>query len=281
MFRKSYVPVFAVILIIFFSFTGFSSSVSLKHYKSAVVFDPQQTEFLFEDHAHDRVIPASLVKMMVLLVAMEKAEKKEIRLTDRYQVSSKASKIGGHQVFLKEGETFEIQELLKAIIMGSANDATFGVCEHIAGSQEDFVKLMNKRAVELGMKDTVFANVHGLPPDKNKGQEENYSSAHDMAILAKALVSYPFVLKYSSSRLDSFRNGSFQLLNTNHSFLKSFDGADGLKTGYHPRGAGFSMVGTAVRNGKRLISVVMGSPSARDRLKASTSLLEAAFSEKI
>jgi D-alanyl-D-alanine carboxypeptidase (penicillin-binding protein 5/6) len=246
-------------------------------YKSALLMDADTRAILYAENAHNKLAPASLVKMMLLLIAMEKLESGEIGHGDEYQVTAAASKIGGHQVYLKQGEVFVLEELLKAVIMASANDAAYAIAEHIAGSQSAFVKLMNQRAVELGLKNTRFTNVHGLPPDRRRGQSEGQSTAYDLAVLGQALTAHPFVLKWSSTRLDSFRQGTFQLLNTNHRFLRSVEGADGLKTGYHPRGAGFCAVVTATRAGRRLIAVVMGAENGRTRLKVSRHLIESGF----
>ncbi len=249
-----------------------------RKYQSAVVMDVSSGQILYAHNPHKQAIPASLVKMMLAVVTLERSQQGQVALIDQYTVSAAASRIGGHQVYLKQGEVFGLEELLKAVVIGSANDAAYAVAEHVAGTQKEFVTLMNQRARELGMRNTVFANVHGLPPNKRKGQKENYSTAYDLALLAKHLTRFPVILKWSSTRLDTFRDGTFQLLNTNHKFLRGFAGADGLKTGYHPRGAGFSMVGTAVRHGRRLLTVVLGSRNPRDRLTAATGLLSLGFS---
>ena len=140
---------------------------------------------------------------------------------------------------------------------------------------------MNKRAQELQLHNTTFANPHGLPPNRRKGQKENYSTAKDLAKLGKYLVRYHMIMEWSSTRLDWFRDGTFQLLNTNHRFLQQVKGANGLKTGYHPRGAGFCVVATAYRDGKKLLTVVTGAKNSRDRLTASKKLIELAFQEKL
>jgi len=250
-------------------------------FKSAIVLDVKSGRYLYAYNPHKKVIPASLVKMMLALVVLEKQKKGEISLSEKTTVSALTSKIGGHQVYLKQGEVFELKELLKAVIIGSANDAAHAIAVHVAGTQDAFVQLMNQRASELGMNDTTFSNVHGLPPNRRKGQKDNSTSAYDLTILATALMQYPLILNWSSTRLDSFRNGTFQLLNTNHRFLKGYEGADGLKTGYHPRGAGFSMVGTAVRDGRRLVAVVLGSKNSRERLKAVEMLLDMGFNDNL
>jgi len=179
---------------------------------------------------------------------------------------------------LKQGEVFKLRELLKATIIGSANDAAYSIAEHVAGSEKAFVKLMNAKAKKLGMLHTRFVNAHGLPPGWRSRKSDNKTTAYDMAKLASALLQHESILKLSSTEVSAFRNGTFQLLNTNRKFLRSYPGADGLKTGY-TRKAGFSMVGTAVKNGERLIVVVMGAKKPKDRLKAAKYLLNKGFSK--
>lgn len=250
-------------------------------YKAALVLDARSGEVLFSDRATRQVIPASLVKMMTSLIALERVRDGQASLADRYTVTAAASRIGGHQVYLKHGESFQLGELLKAVIIGSANDAAFAIAEHLAGSHQAFVRLMNERARELGMKGTRFANAHGLPPDRRKGQRDNLTTAYDLALLAREVIQHELFLRWSSTRLDSFRDGTFQLLNTNHRFLRRVQGADGLKTGYHSRGAGFSMVGSVVRGGRRLIVVVMGARRASLRLKAAAQLIDLGFAGEL
>jgi D-alanyl-D-alanine carboxypeptidase (penicillin-binding protein 5/6) len=164
--------------------------------------------------------------------------------------------MGGSQVYLKEGETFSLDDMMKAMVVHSANDATYAVAEYIAGSPEAFVQMMNERAHQLGMRDTKYYSVHGLPP--GPGQQADVSSAYDSALLAGELVKYPDVLRWSGIDSAPFRNGSFTLRNTNH-LVRTMPGCDGLKTGFYAK-AGFNVVATAKRNGLRLVAVVMGSP---------------------
>ena len=247
------------------------------NYKSAILMDYETGQILYEEHAHQQVIPASLVKMMVLLLTMEKLEAGDIHLSDTVTISAWASKIGGHQVYLAEGETFRLEEILKAVAISSANDAATAVAEFVGGSADAFVKRMNARAHELGMKDTRFANVHGLPPDP--GQEENYTTAYDMAVLGQALLAYPKILTWTSTLEDTFRNGTFTLTNTNRQLLLNYQGVDGLKTGFHPRGADFCTCVTAKRQDRRLIAVVMGVPQKEDRYRAVKDLLNLGFTQ--
>ncbi len=246
-------------------------------YKSAVLMDHETGQLLFEENPHEKVIPASLVKMMVLLLVMEKLEAGEFHLSDVVTVSAWASKIGGQQVYLAEGETFPLGELLKAIAISSANDAATAVAEFLAGDTDACVALMNRRAKQLGMNDTTFANVHGLPPDK--GQEENYTSAYDVALLGRELLKYPQILSWTATLEDTFRNGTFTLTNTNRQLIQKYKGVDGLKTGFHPRGADFTICATAKRQDRRLIAVVMGVPRKVDRYRAVIDLFNLGFTQ--
>ena len=217
--------------------------------------------------------PASIVKMMTALIAMEQIKRNIIHLDEIITVSRRASRIGGQQVYLAQGEKFSLRNLMKSIIISSANDSSYAVAEHIAGDAEAFVEMMNQRAKELGMTNTHFVNVNGLPPGRKK--PTNRMSARDAGILARELIKYPLIMKWSATRNAPFRNGSFTLTNTNN-LLGRFRGMDGLKTGYH-RKAGFSIVATAKRKNLRLIAVVMGSSHSRRRFKEAKRLLAWGF----
>ena len=243
-------------------------------YKSALLADVESGRILFHDRMHQMIYPASLVKMMVSLIVLEEIDEGRISLNDSVKVSSWASKIGGHQVYLKQGEVFKLKELMKAIVISSANDASVAVAEHVYGQDKQFIKKMNNRAVELGMKKTRFFSVHGLPP--GRGQKLDESTTFDMYLLAMELLKHPQYLKWSSIRMDSFRNGTFQLLNTNHRLIRNYRGMDGMKTGYHRR-AGFNLVSTAEREGQRFISIIMGAKNSRSRGQSATHLLDYGF----
>jgi D-alanyl-D-alanine carboxypeptidase (penicillin-binding protein 5/6) len=244
------------------------------HYKAALLADAESGRILHHDRMHQKIYPASLVKMMVALIALEEIEAGRISLQDSVTVSRWASKIGGHQVYLKQGEIFNFIELLKATVIGSANDASVAVAEHVLGSDKVFIKRMNERALELGMKKTHFYSVHGLPP--GRGQQLDVSTAYDLYLLALELIKHPQFLRWSSTRLESFRNGTFQLLNTNHRLIKSYRGMEGMKTGYHRR-AGFNLVSSAKRDGQRYISIILGAKNSRMRSKTTRHLLDYGF----
>jgi len=241
--------------------------------KAALLMDAKTGEVLYEKNSRAPLPPASMVKMMVLLLVMEKVASGEVPIEDPVRVSARASKMGGSQVYLKHKESFPVRELLKAVAIHSANDASAALAEYVAGSVEAFVDLMNMRAAELGMEQTSFHSVHGLPP--GRGQHMDMCSARDLAILARELVRYPEVLEWSSTKTAPFRDGQFTLYNTNPLIDKS-PGLDGLKTGYISK-SGYCLTATAQRSGRRMISVVMGAPTGRDREIATTRLLARGF----
>jgi D-alanyl-D-alanine carboxypeptidase (penicillin-binding protein 5/6) len=228
---------------------------------------------LFEKDIHKQRAPASMVKMMLMFIVMEKMRAGELHLSDAISASAHASKMGGSQVYLREGETFTLEEMMKAIAIASANDACVAVAEHISGTVESFLDLMNERAKALNMNDTHFATVHGLPP--SNGNPGDLTSAHDLAVLARELIKYPEILTWGATKEDSLRDGKFILTNTNK-LVYHFPGADGLKTGFHAQ-AGFNVTATAQRDGLRMIAVVMGAPSSTARFDEAKRLLAMGF----
>jgi len=255
----------------------FSAKNQVPHrsqYKAALLADAESGRILITDRIYQKIYPASLVKMMVALITLEEIKSGRISLKDYVIVSRWASRIGGHQVYLKQGEKFKLSELMKATVIGSANDAAVAVAEHVLGSDKIFINKMNDRAKEIGMKNTKFYSVHGLPPGKN--QKIDVSSAYDFYLLALELLKHRQFLKWSSTRLESFRNGTFQLLNTNHRLIKSYRGMEGMKTGYH-RKAGYNLVSTALRKNQRFISIVLGAKNSRIRSKITKHLLDYGF----
>ncbi|MBI2877230.1 MAG: D-alanyl-D-alanine carboxypeptidase [Candidatus Tectomicrobia bacterium] len=242
-------------------------------YQAALLMENETGQVLFVHEPQQPWPTASLTKMMLMLIVTEKVKEGRRRLTDPVLVSRRASQIGGSQVYLREGETFPLEALMKAIVIHSANDACVAVAEHVAGSAEGMVELMNQRATALGMKNTHYHSVHGLPPEP--GQPEDLSSAHDLAILARQLVRYPQLLRWGATVEDSFRDGKFQLLNTNK-LLLSYPGVDGIKTGFYGK-AGHNIVATASRRGVRLIAVILGAPSSAIRFSEAARLLTLGF----
>ena len=242
-------------------------------YAAAILMEPKTGQVLFEQEIHKPWPPASLTKMMLMLIVMEKMRQRALSLSDPVEVSARASKMGGSQVYLKQGEVFTLEEMMKAIVIHSANDASEAVAERIAGDSAAFVDMMNQRAKELGLKETKYFNIHGLPPER--GQPSDMTSAYDTAVLARELVKYPEIFKWASIVKEDFRDGKFVLENTNH-LVGKFPGADGIKTGsYHE--AGFNLAATAERDGLRLISVTLGSPNGKIRFREAARLLNMGF----
>jgi len=240
-------------------------------FEAAVVFEPHSKTFLFDHDGGLERPPASLVKMMVELVAMREIDAGRLALTDSVRVSASSSMMGGSQVFLKQGETFTVGQLLQSIAIASANDACVALAEHVAGTPRAFVELMNREAEDLGLEKTTYVNVHGLDDD----DEINYTTPYDIAKLASELIRYPEVREWSATAKAPFRNGEFILENTNK-LVGRFAGLDGLKTGFTSL-AGYCLCATAERDGLRLISVVMGSGSKAERVEATSELLGLAF----
>lgn len=246
------------------------------HYKAFLLADAQTGRILDTDRPQRLIYPASLVKMMVALIVLEEVDSGKRRLREKVLVSRSASKIGGSQVYLREGEVFELLELMKAMVISSANDAAVAVAEHVSGSRAKFMKRMNRRAWELGMQRTRFHSPHGLPV--RRGQQPDVTTAYDLYLLSLELLKHPQYLKWSSTRLDTFRNGTFQLTNTNHRLIRNYPGMDGMKTGFYSK-AGFNLVATAKRKKMRLLSIVIGTPNHRWRSFLTTSLLDKGFKE--
>ena len=243
--------------------------------KAYLVIDARNGKVLEGENVHLKRAPASVVKLMVAYVVLEKLAKGELKLTDPITVSKASSKIGGSQVYLKEGEVFTLDQMMKALMVASANDAAYALAEHIAGSKEAFIALMNQKAKALNMADTEFHSVHGLPP--SKGEPEDASSCHDLAILSRALLNYPKILEWTSIKTEGFREGQFTM-NNHNKLLFRMPEVDGLKTGYF-RETGFNIVVTAVRNDLRFIVVVLGSPKAKVRDNLVMEKLKKAFAQ--
>ncbi|MEJ5376093.1 MAG: D-alanyl-D-alanine carboxypeptidase family protein [bacterium] len=248
---------------------------ALEPFKAAVVMDAASGKLVYAHDPHKKLVPASLTKMMLVLVVMEKVRAGKLRLSEPVTASERTTGVGGTQIDLKPGETLPLEEMLQAILVRSANDAAATVAEHVSGSQARFVELMNQKARALGMFDTVFTNVHGLPEPNG---HDNVSTAYDMAVLAKALLRFPEVLHWSSQEVAFIRAGRYPIHTTNK-LLGRCEGVDGLKTGF-VRKAGFNIAATAAREHRRLIAVVMGSPSSETRNNSAASLLSQGFNDK-
>jgi D-alanyl-D-alanine carboxypeptidase (penicillin-binding protein 5/6) len=243
----------------------------------AIVLDAATGKVLYEDQADAKGYPASVLKLMDLLIILEKIEQKQFTLQDQVPVSAKASHTGGSRVWLKEKESFTVDEMLYALMIQSANDAAVALAEKVAGSTDGFIELMNRRAKELGMNSTVFHSVHGLPP--GKGQEHDVTTARDLSILCRELLKHPDTLRYTSVRARPFRPdvaGHTVNMTAHNHLLGHVEGCDGLKTGYITA-SGFSIAVTAARHGQRVIVIVFDSTTLKVRDAKAAELLAKGF----
>ena len=239
--------------------------------KSAVLIDTATGTVLYSKNADEALPPASVTKIMTLLLFMEEVDSGNISLDEEISVSEYAASMGGSQVYLEPGETMKAEELLKCVIIASANDAAVALAEKVAGSEEAFVNRMNERAAELGMNNTHFENVTGLDDDTVK----HLTSAYDISLMSRELLKHDTITKYSTIWMDTIRDGSFGLTNTNR-LIRFYNGATGLKTGSTGK-AGFCMSATAKRDGLHLIAVIMGAESRDIRNEAAKQLLDYGF----
>ena len=240
--------------------------------KSAVLMDAETGTVLYVKNGAEALPPASVTKIMTLLLVAEALEDGVISLDDKVLVSANAASMGGSQVFIKEGEEFTIEELLKSTVIASANDAAVALAEAVAGTESHFVERMNERAEQLGMTNTHFENATGLDDTVTN----HLTSAYDIALMSRELIKHSCVTDYSSVWQDSIRNGEFILTNTNR-LVRYYDGCTGLKTGSTDK-AGFCVSATAERDGMHLIAVVMGAETRDDRNNAARAMLDFGFS---
>ena len=233
--------------------------------KSAVLMDMATGTLLAEQNAHEKLAPASVTKVMTMLLIMEAIDSGKIGLDDTVTASDAAAAKGGSQIYLKAGETMMVTDLVKSIAVSSANDAACAMAEYIAGSEAAFVDLMNSKAAELQMNDTHFANCTGL--DDEADVSTHYTCAYDIALMSRELMlHHPDITKYTTIWMDTIRGGSFGLSNTNK-LVRFYKGATGLKTGFTAK-AGYCLSATAERDGLGLIAVVMGAATSQDRFAA-------------
>ena len=240
--------------------------------RSLILIEAESGTVLCERDADLPFPPASVTKVMSMLLVMEAIDSGKVALTDTVTVSANAANMGGSQVYLEVGEQMSIHELLKCVVVSSANDACVALAEHISGSEEAFVARMNERARELNMTHTVFENTNGLDDDT----VNHVTSARDIALMSAELITkHPTILEYSSIWMDSIRGGEFGLTNTNR-LIRFYNGANGLKTGSTSR-AGFCISATAKRNGMQLICVIMGAPTRDSRNETAKRMLDYGF----
>ena len=242
--------------------------------KSAALMDVATGTVLYEANSHERLAPASVTKVMTMLLIMEEVDSGKIAMADTVTASEAAAAKGGSQIYLKVGETMSVSDMLKSIAVSSANDCACAMAEHIAGSEEAFVAQMNQKAAELGMQDTHFVNCTGL--DDGENAAEHRTSAYDIAIMSRELLkNHPDIKQFTTIWMDTVRNGTFGLSNTNK-LVRFYQGATGLKTGY-TSGAGYCLSATAQRDGMELIAVVMGADTSANRNAACKQLLDYGF----
>lgn len=239
--------------------------------RSAILMEAETGKVLFEMNADDAMPPASVTKVMTLLLVMEAIEEGSLNLNDKLTCSANAASMGGSQVYLEVGEQMQVEELIKCVVIASANDAAVMLAEGVSGSEEVFVDKMNKRAKNLGMNNTNFENTNGL----DDTAENHLTSARDIAIMSRELIKYPKILEYSSIWMDTIRDGSFGLTNTNR-LVRFYNGATGLKTGSTSK-AKFCVSATAMREGMHLICVIMGAETRDIRNSTAAKLLDWGF----
>mgnify|MGYP004458049137 FL=1 len=272
--KKFLLVLIAVVLLLPMKFINAEELNLAVNAKSAILIEASTGEIIFEKNSHERLVPASMTKMMSMLLIIESIEKGIISWDEMVTVSENASSMGGSQILLETNEKMSVSDLFKGIAVASGNDAVVAMAEKIAGTEDAFVNMMNNRAKELGLKDTNFKNPHGLDT------ANHYSSAYDMAMIAKELVKHEEVFKYTSIYEDYLRQNTDKeiwLVNTNK-LVRFYDGVDGLKTGY-TAGAGYCLTATAKKNGMRIIAVAMGEPDSKTRNAEITSMLDYAFAQ--
>ncbi len=240
---------------------------------SAILMEEATGEVLYEKNAHERLAPASVTKIMTLLLVMEALESGRIGWDDTVTASAAAAAKGGSQIYLEENEQLPLEEMLKAVVVSSANDCATALAEHIAGSESAFVQMMNERAAELGMTDTHFVNCTGL--DDEPDAAEHLTTAYDIALMSRELLKHEEIKKYTTIWMDTVRNGEFGLSNTNK-LVRFYDGTTGLKTGY-TSAAGHCLSASAKRGGMELIAVVLHCDSSPHRFESAKALLNYGF----
>ncbi len=244
----------------------FTSSIASK---GCLLMDASTGTVLYADKETERLPIASVTKVMATLLIMEAIDAGKLALSDMITVSDRAASMGGSQVYLEPGEQMSVDDLLKSLIVVSANDATVALAEAVCGSEESFISAMNEKCTELGLTDTHFVNTNGLPA------EGHYSSAKDVALTTRALLNHPLVLDYTNIWMDTIRGGTFGLANTNK-LIRFYNGANGMKTGFTSE-AGYCLSGTAKRDGMQLIAVVLGAATSEDRFALAKQLLDYGF----
>ncbi|AIE60613.1 D-alanyl-D-alanine carboxypeptidase family protein [Bacillus methanolicus] len=274
---------FSMMVISFFMFSIMSTQVFAKekndvqlvdNVRSAILIERDTGTVLYEKNMQEKLPPASMTKIMTMLLIMEAIDEGKLKMDEKIRTSEYAASMGGSQIFLEPGEEMTTEQMLKGIAIASGNDASVAMAERIAGSEEAFVDMMNKKVKELGLKNTKFQNATGLPA------KDQYSTAYDMAMMAKELLKYDKITKFTGTYEGYLRENTdrkFWLVNTNK-LVRFYPGVDGLKTGFTNE-AKYCLTATAEKNGMRVIAVVFGAPTSKERNAQITKLLDYAFSQ--
>ncbi|TCN22978.1 D-alanyl-D-alanine carboxypeptidase family protein [Mesobacillus foraminis] len=273
---------FSLMIVSFFITSLFSTSTLANEGRaqladessSAILIERDTGRILYEKNSNEKLPPASMTKIMTMLLIMEALDEGRLKFDEKVRTSEYAASMGGSQIFLEPGEEMTVEEMLKGIAIGSGNDASVAMAERLAGSEEEFVKMMNAKVKELGLKNTTFKNPTGLPTT------EHYSTAHDMALMAKELLKYEKITQFTGKYEDYLREDTdekFWLVNTNR-LVRFYPGVDGLKTGFTNQ-AKYCLTATAQKDGMRVITVVFGAPTSKSRNAQVTKMLDYAFSQ--
>lgn len=277
--KKVSFKLISILSILFFIFTLIPTTIVKAdeinvEARSALLIEPVTGKIIYEKNIHDKFAPASVTKIMTMLLAMESIDNGKIKLTDTITVSENAKKMGGSTMLLDTGEVRTVEEILKGIAVASGNDASVAMAEYLGGTEENFVVMMNEKAKELGMTNTVFKNCNGLPA------EGHISTAYDIALMSKELLKHDTILNYTGIYMETISEGRktpIELVNHNK-LVRFFKGCDGLKTGYTEE-AKYCISATATRDGVRMLTVIMGAPTFKIRNRDASMLLNYGFSK--
>lgn len=270
MFVKKLITILLCIFLIVSPFPALADTPAISvNAKAALLMEASTGRVLYEENSHEALPPASVTKIMTMLLAMEAIDSGQLSFDDIVTASENAKRMGGSTIFLDTGEQMSVHDLMKGIAVASGNDACVAMAEHLAGTEEAFVQKMNARAAELGMQNTHFVNCNGLPA------EGHVTSAYDIALMSRALLSHEQIFTFTTIWVDSLRDGKFGLANTNK-LIRFYPGANGLKTG-STDAALYCLSATAKRDNMQLIAVILGSPTSKDRFNGARALLDYGF----
>lgn len=273
--KLSFLVLMLLLLFTLFAGAAYAQEVAIDlapNAKSAIIMDMDTGKVIYEKNADLPLPPASITKIMTMLLVMEAIDSGKLKWSDQVRASERAASMGGSQIFLEPGEMMTVEDLMKGVAISSANDASVALAEHVAGTEENFIRLMNEKAKKLGLKNTHFVNTNGLPAPNH------YTSARDIAIMSRELLKHEEITRFTGLYEDYLRQGTdrpFWLVNTNR-LVKFYEGMDGLKTGYTSE-AKYCLAATAKRGNMRLIAVIMGSPTVKERNRSIVQMLDYGF----